>query len=339
MRALAERDAQALALPVGAVMSRPLACVPADAFAYRAIGRMNRLKIRHLGVTDEDGAIVGALSARDLLRLRAEEAVSLGDEIDMAERLPELARAWAKLPQVTSALLAEGIPGADTAGIISRELGALTRQAAVIAEASMRQEGRGVPPCPYALVVLGSAGRGESMLALDQDNALVFAEGGAGRAGGSLVRGLGGSDRRHPQRGRGALLPRRRDGEESAVARVGLDMAAADRRLGHSVRPRRTCCRSTSSSTCGRCMATARWPIRCGGRAFDVTRGEIGFAKLLAEAAGTTEPGLNLLGGIRTGRAASTSRRRDCSASSRWRASSPSVITWWSGRRRPGLPA
>jgi len=33
---------------------------------------MNRLKLRHLGVTDENGKVVGALSARDLLRLRAE---------------------------------------------------------------------------------------------------------------------------------------------------------------------------------------------------------------------------------------------------------------------------
>ncbi len=52
-------------------MSQPLATVPGDALAYIAIGRMNRLGIRHLGVTDEAGRVVGALSARDLLRLRA----------------------------------------------------------------------------------------------------------------------------------------------------------------------------------------------------------------------------------------------------------------------------
>ena len=45
---------------------------------------MNRLKIRHLGVVDEAGHVVGALSARDLLRLRAGEAISLGEEIDDA---------------------------------------------------------------------------------------------------------------------------------------------------------------------------------------------------------------------------------------------------------------
>ena len=84
LRAIARFGAAALDLPVGQIMSRPLAAVPADAFVYRAIGRMNRLKTRHLGVVDEAGRMVGALSARDLLRLRAGEAISLGDEIDDA---------------------------------------------------------------------------------------------------------------------------------------------------------------------------------------------------------------------------------------------------------------
>ncbi len=177
LRAIARLGAAALDLPVGQIMSRPLASVPADAFVYRAIGRMNRLKSRHLGVVDETGSVVGALSARDLLRLRAGEAISLGDEIDAAADAPALAVAWAKLPRVAEALLAEGLSGRDIAEVISRELGALTRQAAVIAERIMRERGHGEPPCGYALIVLGSAGRGESLLAMDQDNAVIFEQG------------------------------------------------------------------------------------------------------------------------------------------------------------------
>ncbi|MDP3690858.1 DUF294 nucleotidyltransferase-like domain-containing protein [Bradyrhizobium sp.] len=177
LRAIARFGAAALDLPVGQIMNRPLAAVPADAFVYRAIGRMNRLKTRHLGVVDEAGCVVGALSARDLLRLRAGEAISLGDEIDAAMDAPELAVAWAKLPQVADSLLAEGLSGRDIAEVISRELGALTRQAAVIAERIMRERGHGGPPCGYALIVLGSAGRGESLLAMDQDNAVIFEQG------------------------------------------------------------------------------------------------------------------------------------------------------------------
>jgi CBS domain-containing protein len=61
--------------------------------------------------------------------------------------------------------------------VISRELGALTGQAAVIAERIMRERGEGDPPCGYAMIVLGSAGRGESLLAMDQDNAVIFERG------------------------------------------------------------------------------------------------------------------------------------------------------------------
>ncbi|XIA65301.1 DUF294 nucleotidyltransferase-like domain-containing protein [Bradyrhizobium sp. TZ2] len=177
MRAIARFGAAALDLPVREIMSQPLAAVSADAFVYRAIGRMNRLKTRHLGVIDEAGCVVGALSARDLLRLRAGEAISLGEEIDDAADAHALALAWAKLPRVAESLMAEGLSGGDIAEVISRELGALTGQAAAIAERIMRQRGQGDPPCGYAMLVLGSAGRGESLLAMDQDNAVIFEQG------------------------------------------------------------------------------------------------------------------------------------------------------------------
>jgi DNA polymerase-3 subunit epsilon/CBS domain-containing protein len=177
LRAIDRLGAAALELPVGQVAARPLISVPADAFLYRAIGRMSRHRIRHLGVVDEAGRVVGALSARDLLRLRAGEAISLGDEIDDALDAQALSVAWAKLPHLAEALLAEGLSGREVAEVISRELGALSRQAAVIAERIMRESGHGEPPASYALLVLGSAGRGESLLAMDQDNAVIFAQG------------------------------------------------------------------------------------------------------------------------------------------------------------------
>jgi CBS domain-containing protein len=177
LRAIARFGAAALELPVRQIMSQPLAAVSADAFVYRAIGRMNRLKTRHLGVIDEAGRVIGALSARDLLRLRAGEAITLGEEIDDAADAHALALAWAKLPRVAESLLAEGLSGRDVAEVVSRELGALTGQAAAIAERIMRERGQGYPPCGYAVVVLGSAGRGESLLAMDQDNAVIFERG------------------------------------------------------------------------------------------------------------------------------------------------------------------
>ena len=53
----------------------------------------------------------------------------------------------------------------------------MTRRATILAADAMREAGRGEAPCPYAMMVLGSGGRGESLLVPDQDNALVFASG------------------------------------------------------------------------------------------------------------------------------------------------------------------
>jgi CBS domain-containing protein len=111
------------------------------------------------------------------LRLRASAAVSLADEVDEALDVAAMGRAWAKIPAMARALVQEGLSGAEVGGVIARELGALTRRAALLAEKQMAMDGHGPAPCSYAVLVLGSAGRGESLLAMDQDNAVVFAQG------------------------------------------------------------------------------------------------------------------------------------------------------------------
>jgi CBS domain-containing protein len=173
-------DAKALDASIAAFASRPLQSVPADSLVYRAVGRMDRLNVRHLGVV-ENGSLVGALSARDLLRARASQQIRLDDAITVARDAAELAAAWAPLPTVAEALVAEGIDGVAVAAVISAEVAAVTRRACRLAEKALSTEGLS-PPCRYALLVLGSAGRGESLLAMDQDNAIVFESGDAGGA-------------------------------------------------------------------------------------------------------------------------------------------------------------
>ncbi|MBX9758654.1 MAG: CBS domain-containing protein [Beijerinckiaceae bacterium] len=177
LRAFATHGADAAGLALGAIMSRPLEAISGDAFVYAAAARMARLRIRHLAVVDDAGYVVGALSARDLLRSRTSQALALGDEIEAAQDGRALAVAWAKLPRVAAALIGEGMEGRDLAQLASHEIGVLTARAAAIAQESLRAEGQGEPPCGYAVLVLGSAGRGESLLAMDQDNAIVFERG------------------------------------------------------------------------------------------------------------------------------------------------------------------
>jgi CBS domain-containing protein len=76
---------------------------------------------------------------------------------------------------VARRLIEEEVPARQVAAVVSDEIAALTARAARDAEAAMVAEGLGGAPVPYAVLVLGSVGRGESLLAADQDNAVVTA--------------------------------------------------------------------------------------------------------------------------------------------------------------------
>jgi DNA polymerase-3 subunit epsilon/CBS domain-containing protein len=166
-----------LGTPISDIMSRPLHGVEEDDFVYRAIGRMERLGVRHLAVRNRQGEIAGVVTTRNLLRHRATTAIVLGDEIDEAQALPALALAWSKLPTLAASLVADAVDPRTVAAVISAEICVLTRRAAEFAEAKLAAEGKGSAPVPYAVLVLGSAGRGESLLAADQDNAIVYQSG------------------------------------------------------------------------------------------------------------------------------------------------------------------
>ena len=299
MRALAKDGAAALDQPVSALASQPLATVPADAFCYLAVSRMNRQGIRHLGVTNEAGFVSGALSARDLLRLRGEGAISLGDELDQAAGTPELACAWANLPRVAAALIEEQVSGRQIAAVVSRQVCALTARAAVLAEQRMRDGGHGGPPCPYALAVLGSAGRGECLLAMDQDNALVFTEGAPDSAEDAWFKQLGAhvADILHEvgvPYCKGGVMARNalwRGSVATWRARVVNWIARSSPQDLLSVDIFFDMLGVHGDTS----LTTAVWRS-----AFDAAKGEAGFAKLLAETAGVTEPGLTFFGRFRT---------------------------------------
>ncbi len=294
LRALAS-GVSALEQSVDSLASRPLITVPAESFVYRAIGRMNRMNIRHLGVVDAAERVIGALSTRDLLGLRAGDAITLGDEIDEAKDVHELGQAWAKLPAVAKALLAEEIDARSVAAIISSELSALTRQASVIAEARMKQAGKGAPPVSYAVLVLGSAGRGESLLAMDQDNAIVFEKGELGGAEDKWFAELGThiADILHEvgvPYCKGGVMAKNAAWRGSAKIwreRIAewITRSSPDDLLSVDIFFDFRAVHGDSA------LAMQLW-----NDAYDLAKGQTGFLKLLAEAAGPVEPPVGFFG-------------------------------------------
>jgi CBS domain-containing protein len=298
MRVLAQRGASALQVPVGELASRPLATVPADALAFLAMARMTRIRVRHLGVTDAAGHVVGAVSARDLLRMRTQDAVSLGDEIAQAADVPSLAAAWAKLPRAVAALRNEELSGHQIAALVSHQLCALTQRAAMLAQERMDRAGQGGPPCAFAFAVLGSAGRGESLLAMDQDNALIFAE---GAEGGDNDRWFGALATHVAEILHEVGVPYCKGGVMAMNPPWRGSLATWRQRIAHWVR--RSSPQDLLAVDIFFDMRGVRGDIGLADslwrEAFAAARGQHAFAKLLVDTGGG-ETGLNFFGGFRT---------------------------------------
>jgi DNA polymerase-3 subunit epsilon/CBS domain-containing protein len=299
LRAIVRHGPAALAMPSGDFATRRLATVPEDAFLYRAIGRMSALNIRHLAVTDASDRIVGVVTTRDLLQLRAGSAVALGDEIDRAADVPALAQAWARLPVMAKALLDDDVPARMIAAVIAREIGALTRRAAQLAQASLADVGAGEPPCAYAVLVLGSAGRGESLLAMDQDNAIIFAD---GEPGGETDYWFAALGRRMTAILDEVGVPLCKGGVMASEPAFRGSLATWRARIGEWLT------RSNPQDLLSvdivfdfqavhgdRAMANGLWR-----EAWEAARGQGVFLKLLAENAGEAAAGLTLFGRLRT---------------------------------------
>ncbi len=166
-----------LAEPVAAAMTGPVHAIEADALVYRALARMARLGVRHLPVVDDHDRPIGMLTAGALLKQRASLALTLGDEIACAADSAALRVIHDGLPALVRALRNEDVSATQVSAVIAGITRDLTARAGELASIEMTSAGRGEAPAPWCLLVLGSAGRGESLLAPDQDNALIH-EGG-----------------------------------------------------------------------------------------------------------------------------------------------------------------
>ncbi len=158
---------------VGATMSAPVASMGPAELLYRALARMDRLGVRHLCVVDDQGIALGMVSQRDLLQHRARGVTVIDDALAVADSVQLLAAAYGQVPQVAAQLSTEGLGGVEVARVVSAELRALSARSVSLALDRLKQEGHGDPPAPWCFFLLGSAGRGESLLGADQDNGLI----------------------------------------------------------------------------------------------------------------------------------------------------------------------
>jgi signal-transduction protein with cAMP-binding, CBS, and nucleotidyltransferase domain len=173
LRILSTDGPHGLDATLAEAMTRPVAIVAADAFVFVALASMTRLGLRHLVVVDAEKRPLGMVTARALLKVRATEALVLGESVENARGPEEMKDVLVRLPHLAAALLGEGVGACNIASVIGGVLRDMTTRAAELCEQSLIADGWGPPPARYAVLILGSGGRGESLLAFDQDNAIV----------------------------------------------------------------------------------------------------------------------------------------------------------------------
>jgi signal-transduction protein with cAMP-binding, CBS, and nucleotidyltransferase domain len=150
--------------PLAAAMTTPLlACAPGDAL-WRAVALMQAHGVRHLPVLDAAGRCVGLLHRAEVLGAVAGRVLGHLDALSGEDAEVKAAQAG-----LARALLAEGLAAPDVVRLVSEINLDLHRRVLARTLAA-----HGAPPVGFTLLVMGSAGRGESLLGPDQDNGLIL---------------------------------------------------------------------------------------------------------------------------------------------------------------------
>jgi CBS domain-containing protein len=150
--------------PLAAAMTAPLiACTP-DEGLWRAIALLRQHGLRHLPVLDAAGRCLGMLH-----RAEALAAVSGGLLTHLEALSGDVAAIKAAQAGIARALLVEGLGAEAVVRLVNGINLDLHRR--ILAETLADH---GPAPVPFTLLVMGSLGRGESLLTPDQDNGLIL---------------------------------------------------------------------------------------------------------------------------------------------------------------------
>ena len=162
--------------PVSAALLRRAPSLHPHDPLYRALAEMRRQRRNCLPVVDAAGEPIGLVRLEALLGSGFAEPL---DELDAAVTTasrPASPDPKAAQASLAAGLLAAGEPAMEVIALLNAFNDDITAAVLDQALASMAQAGWGEPPVAFAALVMGSAGRGESLLHPDQDNGFILAD-------------------------------------------------------------------------------------------------------------------------------------------------------------------
>ncbi len=157
----------------GVIMTEHPYAMSPDEYMYEAMSYMLGHKIKHLPVVDAEKA-VGIVTMQDLLRFRSQKAMLLIGSVKEAHSIGDLKIIKAQVVKVAKALLSETRSPFETMEILSYIHHCIQRRCFDLVLEQMRQEGITPPDIRFCLMIMGSGGRKEMLLAPDQDNGLIY---------------------------------------------------------------------------------------------------------------------------------------------------------------------
>jgi len=160
-------------LTVRQVMNSPLITIAEDEFLFEALHLLSRRRIHRLAVTSPDGGLVGIITDSDILRIQTRSPQQLVREIEEAAGLDELTELHKRVQGLVEHLVGTGVKINDLVRLIAH----LNDRILIRLATLVRSQRFPDLTDRFALLVLGSEGRGEQTLTTDQDNALVYEDG------------------------------------------------------------------------------------------------------------------------------------------------------------------
>ena len=151
--------------PLAAAMTAPVIGCPAGQGLWQAVALLRAHRLRHLPLLDTEGRCTGMLHRPEALEAASGAMLAHLDALAGDDAAVKRAQAG-----LATALLADGLPATEVVALVSGINADLHRRIldrALTAEATP-------PPVPFTLLLMGSLGRGESLLRPDQDNGFIL---------------------------------------------------------------------------------------------------------------------------------------------------------------------
>ncbi|MEN8196564.1 MAG: putative nucleotidyltransferase substrate binding domain-containing protein [Pseudomonadota bacterium] len=155
------------------VMSAPVRTINADDHLYHAIAQMRRFGHRHMPVVDADGALAGLIGLHDAVAVAAAQTLDQIDALSHGDTIDGMKQVKAVQVSLADQLFADNLPAPEIQSLMTDINNDLYHRVVEAALADFARDGTGAPPVGFAVIVMGSGGRGENFLFPDQDNGFI----------------------------------------------------------------------------------------------------------------------------------------------------------------------